>query len=91
MTQTNEERVEENLDKPDSISIRIDEAYNKGVADTLARVREETIEECAVTIWQAWGSNDFPLEDSERSRTFSEAIKVVRALRALTPPIIRER
>jgi hypothetical protein len=41
MTQTNEERVEENLDKPDSISIRIDEAYNKGVADTLARVREE--------------------------------------------------
>jgi predicted DNA-binding protein (UPF0278 family) len=36
MTQTNEE----NRDKPDSISIRIDDAYNRGVADTLERVRE---------------------------------------------------
>ena len=69
MTQTNEERVEENLDKPDSISIRIDEAYNRGVADTLARVREvvekigkqlqpEGIEEMNATMAYGKGFND---------------------------------
>ena len=47
----------------------------------LKEEREKVIEECVVAIWQAWGSHDDAMEDTETSRTFSKAIKTIRALK----------
>ena len=43
---------------------------------------EEIIEKCALAVWNLWSKDSTRLENTERSEAFSDAIGVIRALKA---------
>ncbi len=53
------------------------------ITTTAQRVREETIEECAVTVWNQWSKQSDGLEDTESSRAFARSVEAIRALSTL--------